>query len=186
MLEVGIGSGLNLPFYSGELVRHLTGIDPSRHNWNKNKVNTGNLPFAFEFIEAHAEHLPAGDDTFDTIVITFTMCTIPGIHRAFSEMRRVLKRGGKLLFCEHGRAPERSMQTWQHMVNPIWRCVSGGCNLTRDIPGIIRENGFRTAWMESGYVHKRGIGGYHYWGEAKVQSGEWNPGRCFIQPIPDE
>jgi SAM-dependent methyltransferase len=167
VLEVGIGSGLNLPFYNGERVSHLTGIDPSAHAWRKNRVDTASLRFGFEFIQASAGSLPLPEDSVDTVVTTFTLCTIPDIPLAFSEIRRVLKAGGILLFCEHGKAPEPAMQSWQRVVNPLWQLVSGGCHLTRDIPGIVTDNGFKITWLGSGYSDRRSIGGFHYWGEAK-------------------
>ncbi|MCK4747418.1 MAG: class I SAM-dependent methyltransferase, partial [Bacteroidales bacterium] len=168
VLEVGIGSGLNLPFYSKEHVKHLTAIDPSKENWNKNTVNIESLPFEFEFIVASAESIPADDNSCDTVVITYTLCTIPDYKTALSEIRRVLKKGGKLLFCEHGKAPERAIQIWQNIINPFWKCVGGGCNLNRDMPLIIEENGFKITRMETKYIHGWKPGGYNYWGEAKI------------------
>jgi ubiquinone/menaquinone biosynthesis C-methylase UbiE len=149
LLEVGIGSGLNLPFYSKEHVKHLTAIDPSRENWEKCRVDLTILPFEFEFITSSAE-------------------SIPDFRKALAEIRRVLNTGGKLLFCEHGKAPDRDIQIWQNLINPFWKCVGGGCNLNRDIPLILKENGFKITHMDTAYIHGKTLGGYNYWGEAKI------------------
>lgn len=168
VLEVGIGSGLNLPFYSKEHVKHLTAIDPSEENWNKNTVDIQRLPFDFEFIKASGESIPVDNNSCDSVVITYTLCTIPDFRKALSEIGRVLKNGGKLLFCEHGKAPERAVRICQNLVNPFWKCVGGGCNLNRDIPLIIEEGGFRIVRLEAMYIHGWKPGGYNYWGEAEM------------------
>ena len=112
VLEIGIGSGLNLPFYNKENVKHLMAIDPSKEVWNKNVIDLKKLPFDFEFVKAFAEDIPADTNSFDTVVITYSLCTIPETNKALEEIRRVLKPNGKLLFCEHGKAPEKAVETY--------------------------------------------------------------------------
>ena len=166
ILEIGIGSGLNLPIYQGRNVNHLTAIDPSKEIWNKNVFDTKKLKFEFEFIEAFAENIPKDNNSFDTVVITYTLCTIPDVNMAFEEIRRVLKPNGKLIFCEHGKAPDEAIQRWQNMINPIWKRLGGGCNLNRDIPSIIKRNGFHLNKMETMYIPGWKPASFNYWGTA--------------------
>jgi len=167
VLEIGIGSGLNLPFYKKENVQHLTAIDPSEEVWKKNSVDMKNLPFDFEFIKAFAEDIPADTNSFDTVVITYSLCTIPDTYKALEEIRRVLKPTGKLLFCEHGKAPEKTVQKWQNMANPLWKRIGGGCNLNRDIPLLIKDNGFKLNNLKSMYIPGWKIASFNYWGIAE-------------------
>ncbi|MCG2461450.1 class I SAM-dependent methyltransferase [Flavobacteriaceae bacterium F89] len=167
VLEIGIGSGLNLPVYNGDIVNHLTAIDPSKEIWNKNSIDTNNLKFEFEFIEAFAENIPKDNNCFDTVVITYTLCTIPDLNKAFDEIRRVLKPNGRLIFCEHGKAPDKAIQKWQNIVNPLWKRLGGGCNLNRDIPKIIKGNGFKMNELETMYIPGWKPASFNYWGTAK-------------------
>ncbi len=166
VLEIGIGSGLNLPLYNNNNIKHLTAIDPSKEMWDKNVIDTKTLPFEFAFTKAFAENIPEENDSFDTVVITYTLCTILDTNKALEEMRRVLKPNGKLIFCEHGKAPEKSIQKWQNMINPLWKRLGGGCNLNRDIPLIIEENGFKISNMETMYIPGWKLASFNYWGTA--------------------
>ena len=166
VLEIGIGSGLNLSLYNNNSIKHLTAIDPSKEMWDKNVIDTKTLPFEFAFTKAFAENIPEENDSFDTVVITYTLCTILDTNKALEEMRRVLKPNGKLIFCEHGKAPEKSIQKWQNMINPLWKRLGGGCNLNRDIPLIIEENGFKISNMETMYIPGWKLGSFNYWGTA--------------------
>ncbi|VAW23345.1 SAM-dependent methyltransferase PA0798 (UbiE paralog) [hydrothermal vent metagenome] len=168
VLEIGIGSGLNLSYYTKN-VKHLTAIDPSEELWKKSNINTLSLPFEFEFIKAFAENIPLADNYFDTVVMTYTMCTIPDLNKAFSEIRRVLKPTGKLLFCEHGKAPEKGIQRYQNIVNPFWKRIGGGCNLNRNIPTLIKSNGFTIKKLETMYLPGWKPASYNYWGMAEVK-----------------
>ena len=168
VLEIGIGSGLNLPFYTSE-VKKLTAIDPSKELWKRTLVNTQQLPFNFQFIEASAESIPENDNSFDCVVITYTLCTIPNLNKAFSEIKRVLKPTGKLLFCEHGRAPDDVVQKYQNIINPFWKRIGGGCNLNRDIPSIIKKNGFTINTLETMYLPGWKPTSYNYWGIAEIK-----------------
>jgi len=169
VLEVGIGSGLNLPFYAKENIKHLTGIDTSEEIWNINIVNSQSLPFEFEFIKANAENIPADSNSFDTVVMTYTLCSILDTYKALNEIRRVLKKNGKLIFCEHGKAPDRSVLRLQNMINPIFNHLGGGCNVNRDIPLIIESNGFKMRKMEAMYIPGWKPVSYNYLGEAEVK-----------------
>ena len=169
ILEVGIGSGLNLPFYNKEHVKHLTAIDPSEEVWKKNTIDTKSLPFDFEFIKAFSEDIPADTHSFDTVVITYSLCSIPDSYKAFEEIRRVLKPNGKLLFCEHGKAPDKAVQKWQNRINPLWKRIGGGCNLNRDIPFLIKDNGFKINSIDSMYIPGWKIASFNYWGFAEIK-----------------
>ena len=169
VLEIGIGSGLNLPFYNKENVKHLMAIDPSQEVWKKNVIDIKKLPFDFEFVKAFAEDIPADTNSFDTVVITYSLCTIPETNKAFEEIRRVLKPNGKLLFCEHGKAPEKAVQKWQNIANPVWKRIGGGCHLNKDIPLLIKDNGFKINALKSMYIPGWKIASFNYWGTAEIK-----------------
>ncbi|WP_016990384.1 class I SAM-dependent methyltransferase [Flavobacterium sp. ACAM 123] len=166
VLEIGIGTGLNLPLYNHKKVIRLTAIDPSLATWKKCTVDTKKLGFNFKFIIASAEQLPFDEYSFDTVVVTYSLCTIPDAKKALVEMRRVLKPEGLLLFCEHGIAPDKRVQRVQDKINPIWREVAGGCNLNRNIPQIIEESGFKNIKLETIYIPGWKPLSYNYWGTA--------------------
>jgi ubiquinone/menaquinone biosynthesis C-methylase UbiE len=169
VLEIGIGSGLNLPLYDKGSIKHLTGIDPSEEIWSKNIVDTRSLPFEFDFIKALAENIPADNNSFDTIVMTFTLCSITDPQKALAEIRRVLKTNGKLLFCEHGKAPDKGVLKLQNWMNPFFNHLGGGCNINRDIPLIIEANGFKFSQMEAMYIPGWKPMSYNYLGTAVIK-----------------
>jgi len=142
VLEIGIGSGLNLPFY-GPPVRSVIGLEPAPELLRMARGRAAAAPVPVELLEASAEAIPLDDDSVDTVVTTWTLCTIPDAGRALAEMRRVLKPGGALLFVEHGRAPERGVARWQDRLDPLWRRLAGGCHLNRKIDDLISGGGFR-------------------------------------------
>ncbi len=150
VLEVGIGSGLNIPFYSSN-IETLCGVDPSRELLKMARKRVAGAPFPVELIECSSESIPAEDKTFDTVVTTWTLCTIPNAVMALREMHRVLKPGGQLLFIEHGWSPDARVLVWQNRLTPVWRRLGGGCNLNRKIDDLILEAGFRIIRLESGY-----------------------------------
>ena len=167
VLEIGIGTGLNLPFYDPDKVDRLIGLDPSEASWTLAAERAQNLPFDVEFIGLPGEQIPLDDNSVDTVLVTFSLCTIPDPVTALQGMSRVLKPGGRLLFCEHGRAPDASVQTWQDRVNPIWRALAGGCNLNRDIPALLEEANFTVSGLETMYLPSTPrIAGFNYWGTA--------------------
>ncbi len=166
ILEIGIGSGLNLPLYNSKLVKNLVAIDPSNEIWELNNIDHKTLDFKFEFIQAFAEDIPIQNNVFDTVVITYALCTIVDSNKALSEIKRVLKPNGKLLFCEHGIAPDEKIVYWQNKINPIWKKVGGGCNLNKDIPKLILENGFKITQLDKMYIPGWKPASFNYWGVA--------------------
>lgn len=166
VLEIGIGTGHNLPVYDGSKVTKLTAIEPTEDTWMQCKMDLKKLPFDFEFIIASAEKLPFPADSFDSVVITYTLCTIPDVENALKEMRRVLKPTGILLFSEHGLAPDKRVRFVQNNLNPIWKQFSGGCNLNRNISQLIEESGFKITKLEQMYISGFKTGSYNYLGTA--------------------
>jgi ubiquinone/menaquinone biosynthesis C-methylase UbiE len=151
VLEIGIGSGFNLAFYSNQ-VTNVYGLDPSPELLHMARKRARSAAFPVELLNGSAEDLPLKSDTVDTIVMTWTLCSIPDANRALTEMRRVLKPGGDLLFVEHGLAPEPRVRAWQNRINRPWRSISGGCNLNREIDRLISSAGFRILRLDSSYM----------------------------------
>lgn len=166
VLEIGIGSGNNLPHYDGSRVKHLTAIDPLEELWNKRSIDLSTLPFEVEYIKGGAEHIPARDASFDSVVTTFTLCSVQDIHGSLKEIQRVLKPGGVLLYSEHGRSPRKGTERWQKLLNPLWKRVSGGCHLDRDIPDLLEQHGFSTEDISTGFMPGWQLTSYSYWGSA--------------------
>ncbi|MDX1000823.1 methyltransferase domain-containing protein [Sinorhizobium medicae] len=150
VLEIGTGSGLNLPFYPAT-VREILALEPSPSllAMARQAMHSGT---PVNFIEARAESIPLDDNSVDTVVTTWTLCTIPEAAGALAEMRRVLRPGGKLLFVEHGLSPDRGVRWCQHCLTPVWRRISGGCHLNRPIRSMIEHGGFRIDRVETGYM----------------------------------
>ncbi len=168
VLDIGIGSGLNIPFYNKSNIDHLYGLDPSEELLKIAKPLAKKNELEIEFLQCGAEAIPLTDQSIDTVLITYTMCTIPDIKLSNSEIMRVLKPEGQLLFCEHGLAPDKNIAKWQRRINPIWRKIAGGCNLNRDIPKLITSSGFKISNMEEMYLPSTPkFAGYNYWGVAK-------------------
>jgi ubiquinone/menaquinone biosynthesis C-methylase UbiE len=151
VLEVGIGSGLNLPFYSSG-VNHVLGVDPSPELLAIARPKIDALTFPVELVCQSAEQLPLAGGSIDTVVTTWTLCSIADPVKALREMKRVLKSEGKLLFIEHGAAPDPRVHAWQRRINPIWRKFTGGCNLNRRIDELITSAGFTIAKLETNYL----------------------------------
>jgi ubiquinone/menaquinone biosynthesis C-methylase UbiE len=165
VLEIGIGSGFNTPLYGGA-VSEVIGIDPSRQLLAMaQRKPRSEIPI--EFIGASAEAIPFDNSSFDAVVTTWTLCTIPDVARALGEMRRVLKAGGVLLFAEHGRAPEPGVRWWQDHLTPLWKRIGGGCHLNRPISDLIASAGFRIERLENSYVRGPRPLGYMYEGSAR-------------------
>ena len=166
VLEVGIGSGLNLPFYPRE-VEILLGIDRSRELLEMAQRHASWVHFPVELSEGSAEDIPLEDGAVDHVVMSWTLCSIADPARALAEIRRVLRPGGSLLFIEHGRAPEPGVARWQDRLTPVWRTIAGGCHLNRPIDRLIRESGLRLGELETGYFVKGPrFATYHYRGRA--------------------
>jgi ubiquinone/menaquinone biosynthesis C-methylase UbiE len=167
VLEIGIGTGLNLPFYDSNKVEKVIGLDPSEESWALAGERAAHLDFPVEFIGLPGEEIPLDTHSVDTVMVTFSLCTIPDPVAALQGMARVLKPGGQLFFCEHGLAPDDSVRNWQARINPLWRKVAGGCNLNRDIPQLLEQGGFGIADMEEAYLPSTPrFAGYNYWGSA--------------------
>lgn len=166
VLEIGIGSGLNLPFYTAENVEILWGLEPSQEMCGLAKKNLRTTDIDVEFINAPAEDVPLDTGSVDTVLLTYTLCTIPDACLALEEMRRVLKPDGKLLFCEHGLAPHESVRKWQNRLNPTWKRFVGGCNINRPIPDLIEKAGFSIQDLETGYISCLKPASFNFWGSA--------------------
>lgn len=167
VLEIGIGSGLNLPFY-GPQVQEIFGLEPSPQLVTMAKRLARDTSAPVTFIEGMAEAIPLDDRSIDTVITTWTLCTIPEAVQALTEMRWVLKPGGQLLFIEHGLAPEESVRKWQERVTPLWKRIGGGCHLNRPIPILIERAGFSIAALENSYLPKAPrMMGYLYEGRAR-------------------
>ena len=151
VLEIGIGSGLNLAFYTSAVTK-VYGIDPSAELLAMARKRPVTPPLEVELIEQSAERVPLGDASIDTIVITWSLCSISNPATALREARRVLKADGSLIFVEHGLSPDAGVKKWQNRLTPLWRHVAGGCHLNRDIKRLIADAGFRLASLRTGYV----------------------------------
>jgi ubiquinone/menaquinone biosynthesis C-methylase UbiE len=167
VLEIGIGSGLNLPFYDKTKVDEIWGLDPSEELSEMARAVAIQEDMEVNFISSGAEEIPLPDDHFDSVLITYTMCTIPEVIRANTEIRRVLKNQGKMIFCEHGAAPDDNIRKWQKRINPFWGKIAGGCNIDRNIPSLIQDSGFDIIEIEEMYLpNTPRIAGYNFWGYA--------------------
>ena len=167
VLEIGIGSGLNLPFYDKTKVDEIWGLDPSEELSEMARAVAIQEGMEVNFISSGAEEIPLPDNHFDSVLITYTMCTIPEVMRANTEIRRVLKNQGKMIFCEHGAAPDENIRKWQKRINPFWGKIAGGCNIDRNIPSLIQDSGFDIIEIEEMYLpNTPKIAGYNFWGYA--------------------
>jgi ubiquinone/menaquinone biosynthesis C-methylase UbiE len=151
VLEIGIGSGLNLPHYS-DRARTVTGLDPHAELTDLARARADDANPEVDVLQISSEEIPADDGRFDTIVCTWTLCSIPNVYQALREMHRVVKPGGRFYFVEHGLSPDPSVQRWQRRIEPLWKIVGGGCHLTRKADDLIRDAGFLLPEHESGYL----------------------------------
>jgi ubiquinone/menaquinone biosynthesis C-methylase UbiE len=166
VLEVGIGSALNLPFY-GSGVERLYALDPSAGLWEIGRRRAASAPFPVEFRLGSGERIPLPDSAVDTVVLTWTLCSVPEPLRALREIKRVLRAAGRLIFVEHGRAPDAGVVAWQDRLTPLWRRVAGGCHLNRKIDDLIRGVDFDIERLEVGYSEGPRPFGYLYRGVAR-------------------
>lgn len=167
VLEVGMGSGINLEFYDQTQVEMVYGLEPSEGMRRKALPNLGRSPIRVEWLDLPGEKIPLDDDSVDTVLLTFTLCTIPDWHAALMQMKRVLKPGGDLLFLEHGEAPHGSTRKWQHRITPGWKMLAGGCHLNRHIADLILQAGFDIQELENLYMpNAPKIAGFIYKGRA--------------------
>jgi ubiquinone/menaquinone biosynthesis C-methylase UbiE len=168
VLEVGIGSGLNLPFY-GNAVAEIIGLEPSPKLVEMANNAARQTPIPLRLIEGTAEAIPIEVHSVDAVMTTWTMCSIPEIQSALKEMRRVLRPGGRLFFVEHGRAPEPGVRWWQDRLTPAWKHLSGGCHLNRAIDELIENAGFRIERLDKGYMRGPKPMTFMYEGSARPQ-----------------
>ena len=165
VLEIGVGTGANLPRY-GQSVAQLYGLDPSAAML---KLAAGRVPQAavpVELLCGAGASLPFADATFDTVVATFTLCSIPDTRAALAEVRRVLRPGGAFVFVEHGRSPDAAIARWQDRITPLWRRLAGGCHLNREPERLVRGAGLRLEHLAAGYASGPRIAAYVYEGRA--------------------
>ena len=168
VLEIGFGSGLNLPLYNAQKVRKIWGLEPSEGMRRKSKALIDASELDVELIDLLGESIPLEANSVDTVLVTYSLCTIPDAIVALEGMRRVLKPGGSLLFCEHGIAPDESVRRWQSRLNPVWSRVAGGCNMNRDIPDLIVTSGFEITTDERMYIPGAKVLCYNFWGRARA------------------
>ena len=167
VLEVGIGSGLNMPYFDTSKIISVVGIDPSEELIQLAEKRIDDSMPDVDFVISKAEEMQFNDNSFDTVLITYTMCTVDDVLASLMQIKRVLKSDGQLLFCEHGLAPDEKIVKWQNRINKFWPTISGGCNINKNIPHLIGEAGFTMPNMEQMYLPKTPkIFGYNYWGTA--------------------
>ena len=165
-----MGSGINLSFYDPERVEFVWGLEPSEGMRRKAQPNIARSNVEVKWIGLPGEEIPLDDDSADTVLLTYTLCTITDFRSALAQMRRVLKPGGRLIFCEHGEAPDADVRKWQDRVNPFWRAVSGGCNLNRPIDRSIEEGGFAIESLDTMYLPGGPrFASFNYWGHATAR-----------------
>ena len=168
VLEVGIGSGLNFPYYDATHIKKVIGLDPSPEMTHIAEKAASKVDFDVEFIGLPGEENPLDNNSVDTVLMTYTLCSIPDTQAALQQMSRVLKPEGKLIFCEHGAAPDPGVRRWQDRLSPVWSCLGGGCQLNRAIPDLIEKGGFRISGMQAKYIPGWRPASFNYWGEATV------------------
>lgn len=167
VLEIGFGGGLNLPYYDRDRVKRVWGLEPSAGMRRRARRLVATTDIDVELIDLPGEEIPLPDNSVDTVLVTYTLCTIPDVAAALAGMRRALKPDGRLLFTEHGRAPDVAVRRWQDRLNSGWKKLSGGCNINRDIAATIEEAGFSLAEDNRMYIPGIRILSYNYWGTAR-------------------
>lgn len=166
VLEIGVGTGRNLPFYDKSRLTELSALDPAAQMHRLARKRAAQAGITVRLLELPAERIPEPDASFDTLLMTFTLCSIEDPVAALAEMRRVLKPDGQLLYCEHGAAPDAGVRRWQDRLTPWWKPLAGGCHLNRDIPALLRAGGFELKELETMYLPGPRPLTYNYWGRA--------------------
>lgn len=149
VLEIGMGTGRNLPYYRPDKLTCLCGVDPGLHSKAERRAKAAGLDI--KPMPLSAERIPADDHSFDCVVSTYTLCTIPDAGMALNEVHRVLAPGGRLLFLEHGAAPDQNVRHWQNRITPLWKIFAGGCHLNREMPKLIEAAGFKIDRLDKSY-----------------------------------
>ena len=168
VLEIGIGSALNLPFY-GAAVSEVIGVEPSATLVEMARTQWADVPFKFDVLECSGEDVPLESRSVDTVLTTWSLCSVADPHRVLREARRLLRPGGQLLFVEHGRSPEANVRTWQDRLDPFWTRIAGGCHLNRKMDDLVNGAGFRIDEIRTGYAPAPRIMGFMYEGRAQVR-----------------
>ena len=166
VLEIGIGSGQNLPHYNANKVSKIIGVDPDEHIWKYSEKRRAACPIEIERIGLSGEDIPLEKNTVDSVVVTYSLCTIPDPVKALNEMKRILKPGGKILFSEHGKAPDAKVHRWQNRIDPLWKKIAGGCHSGRDIPDLFRQANLKFEDLQELYIPGPKVLSYNYWGAA--------------------
>ncbi len=169
VLELGCGGGINMEFYDAARITSFAGLDPSPGLLDASHAAAKAKGMAADIRAGVGEAMPYADASFDTVLVTFTLCSVSDQVQTLSEMRRVLRPGGKALFLEHGGAPDANVQVWQRRIEPIWKRIAGGCHLTRPITAAYDAAGFKMASVEKSYMPKTPRAfGWIEWGEARI------------------
>ncbi len=177
VLEIGVGPGVNFEYYDAARVSRVHALEPNPGMVRLAERERGRTGAEIEFLGLPGERIPLPDGAVDTVVSTFTLCTIPGVGEALREVARVLKRGGQLIFFEHGLCPDERLRRWQERTEPLTHWVFEGCHLTRDIPALITAGGFGIEEMETGYLAPFPKSWtYCFWGTARPRSGAGSAG----------
>lgn len=170
VLEIGMGSALNLPFYNPNNVELIWGLEPSSKMRDLAKENINKSPINVKWLEFDEDEIQLENNSIDTAVLTYTLCTIPNWKEALKQIHRVLKPSGKLIFSEHGAAPDANVLKWQRRLTPVWKKISGGCHLNRPIHQYLDDSGFRMEYLKSEYTEgSPKILGFIYSGIAKIR-----------------
>jgi len=167
VLEIGIGSGLNLPHYDGSQITKLIGVDPDEDIWKRSAKRRSLCTFPIERIGLSGEDIPLETAAVDNAVITYTLCTIPDAVKALKEVKRIVRPGGVIYFTEHGRAPDESVAKWQNRIDPLWGKIAGGCHSGRDIPALFKLAGIGFERLETMYIPGPKVLSYNYFGIAR-------------------
>jgi ubiquinone/menaquinone biosynthesis C-methylase UbiE len=168
VLEIGVGSGLNFPFYASATTQAI-GLDPSPQLLSMAERARSGARCRVELLAGSAEAIPLEDRSVDTVVTTWTLCSIPDVSRALADIRRVLRPAGRLLFVEHGRSPDANVRWWQDRLTPFWKRIAGGCHLNRPVRQLIEDSGFRIERLRTGYMNGPRLMTFMYEGRAGVK-----------------
>ena len=169
VLEIGIGSGLNIPYYNKSNINKVYGLDPSAELCGIAERAAYKNEIDINFLIDGAEEIKLSSNIIDTILVTYTLCSITNLNDALKEIKRVMKPEANILFCEHGIAPDLNVSKWQNRINPLWVKLFGGCNINRDIPLILSDSGFKVNNLQQMYLpNTPKIVGYNYWGTASI------------------
>lgn len=166
VLEIGVGSGLNFLFYDRQRVHELFALEPSAELRRMASVAAREASLPVTFLDASAEAIPLETGSMDTVVMTYTLCSIADAEKGLSEILRVLRPKGRLLFAEHGRAPELAVQRWQDRLTPVWKHLAGGCHLNRDILGLMAGAGFEVQAVDARYLSRPKAFAFNFRGQA--------------------